>query len=95
MAATQLLSSSEVAARLGVSRGTINNRIAAGTLIPDGSIGSSGKRVTYVFTAETVDRLVAERAAELTAEADRLTAETAERAAALTAEAASITEVTR
>ena len=34
-------------------------------------------------------------AAELTAEADRLTAETAERAAALTAEAASITEATR
>lgn len=75
MAATQLLSTSEVASRLGVSRATIINRIDAGTITPAGMIGSQGKRGTYVFTVEDVDRMAAERAAELTAEAARLTAE--------------------
>lgn len=75
MAATHLLSSSEVAARLGVSRATIINRIDAGTITPAGMVGARGKRGTYVFTAEDVDRMAAERAAELTAEAERLTTE--------------------
>lgn len=75
MAATHLLSTSEVASRLGVSRATIINRIDAGTITPAGMIGAKGKRGTYVFTAEDVDRMAAERAAELTAEAARLTAE--------------------
>lgn len=75
MAAKHLLSTSEVASRLGVSRATIINRIDAGTITPVGMIGSKGKRGTYVFTAEDVDRMVAARAAELAAEIDRLTAE--------------------
>lgn len=75
MAATHLLSTSEVAARLGVTRATILNRIAAGTITPAGVVGASGKRIAYVFAAAEVDRLAAERAAELTAEAARLTAE--------------------
>lgn len=77
MAVTHLLSTSEVAARLGVSRATIVNRIDAGTITPAGMIGASGKRGTYVFTAEDVERMAADRAAELTAEAARLTAEAA------------------
>lgn len=75
MAVTHLLSTSEVAARLGVSRATIINRIDAGVIVPAGMVGSRGKRGTYVFTAEDVERMVADRAAELTAEAARLTAE--------------------
>lgn len=75
MAATHLLSTSEVAARLGVTRATILNRIEAGTIVPAAIVGASGKRIAYVFAVEDVDRLAAARAAELTAEAARLTGE--------------------
>lgn len=76
---------------MGVSRGTILNRIDAGTLKPSGTLGTTGKRITYVFDAEYVDRLIAARAAELFAEADRMTAEASARAAALAAEADRLT----
>ncbi len=73
MTTTRLLSSSGVAERLGISRQTVPQWVAAGKLNPVGKIdGPSG---AYVFDVEQIDSLAVARAAELTDELARLTTE--------------------
>lgn len=60
MAATGLLTTSEVAARLGVARQTVVQRVQRGALVPATKL--NGPRGAYLFDAEQVDALAADAA---------------------------------
>lgn len=73
MTATRLLSSSEVAERLGIARQTVPQWVATGKLTAAGKLG--GRSGAYVFDADAIDALATARAESLAAEAARLTSE--------------------
>ncbi|MGP5715694.1 helix-turn-helix transcriptional regulator [Brachybacterium tyrofermentans] len=75
MTSSRLLTSGEVATRLGIARQTVTWRVARGQLTPAQKL--PGARGGYLFTAEHIDEVAAEQAAALTDEARRLTAESA------------------
>lgn len=69
MKKSRLMTVSQVAAALGESPSSVARRIDAGTLPAEKLDGRKGM---YLIERDAVDRLVAERAAELRAEAQRL-----------------------
>lgn len=75
MTATQLLSSSEVARRLGRSRQAIAAAAAAGRIPYETKV--AGARGAYLFDADSIDRLAAARA-DLTVGAYRVAREITE-----------------
>ena len=64
MTSSQRLTSTEVAERLGVARQTVAWRVAHGHLVPVQKL--PGRNGAYLFDEEQIDRLVAERTAEVT-----------------------------
>ncbi|MGP4975834.1 helix-turn-helix transcriptional regulator [Brachybacterium tyrofermentans] len=73
MTSSKLLTSSEVAERLGISRQTVAWRVARGQLAPAQQL--PGRSGAYLFDADQIAALAADHAAALTAEAARLTTE--------------------
>lgn len=67
------LTSTEVAARLGIARQTVAQRVRTGKLTPIGQL--PGRNGALLFDAEQIDALTRERAVALAAEAARLNAE--------------------
>lgn len=67
-----ILSASDVARRLRLSRSQVKRLAASGDIPSLGRLSSS--RGAYVFDAATIARVAAERAAELRAEADAIAA---------------------
>ena len=64
MSTSDLLATSDVAERLGIDRRTVLQRVSTGRLTPAGKL--PGPRGAYLFDAEQIDALVADRAAEVT-----------------------------
>lgn len=62
MSTIALLSSTEAATRLGVARSTIINYVNRGTMYPTALV-DTGKRGSYVFAPEEVERVREQREA--------------------------------
>lgn len=63
-ASAHLLTTSQVAARLGIHRGTVLQRVTYGHLTPTTQL--PGRTGAYLFDAEQVEALAAERETEAT-----------------------------
>lgn len=64
MTSSQLLTSTEVAERLGIARQTVAWRVARDQLTPVQKL--PGRNGAYLFDAEQIEALAAERTAEVT-----------------------------
>lgn len=71
MSINELLTTSQVVDRLGVTRQAVARMVAAGDLVPEARISVS-RHGSFVFSVAEVDRAAHSRAAEFRAEAERL-----------------------
>lgn len=71
MSMHELLTTSQVADRLGVSRQAVSRMVEAGEIVPAARIAVA-RHGSFVFSVTEVDRAAHSRAAEFRAEAERL-----------------------